>query len=316
MKNKETSQNNPKVSVIMNCLNGERYLREAIDSVYAQTFKDWEIIFWDNASTDNSAEIAKSYDNKLKYFRGDRTVLLGKARNWAIENSSGEFIAFLDCDDIWLPTKLEKQIPLFDNPKVGLVFCDSIFFNYKGKIKNLYDKRKPPRGNVFSSLLRGYFLSMETVVVRRMALKSLEEWFDERFNMVEEGDLFIRIAYSWEFDYVDEPLSKWRIHGSNWSLKIHNELFPAETEMMIEKYKTLYKNFEKDYAKELYLLRAEKDYIYGLSQWEKNNGTKLRQSLKPHIYTHKKHLLTYLLSLIISYSVFYKMMKFAGKYEK
>ncbi len=67
----------PKVSVIMNCFNSEKYLREAIDSVYAQTYKDWEIIFWDNASTDHSKEIAKSYDNKLKYSRGKETVPLG-----------------------------------------------------------------------------------------------------------------------------------------------------------------------------------------------------------------------------------------------
>ena len=310
------SAKTPIVSVIMNCLNCSKYLREAIDSVYAQTYKDWEIIFWDNASTDTSGDIANSYDSKLRYFRGEKTVSLGHARNLAIEKLRGEFIAFLDCDDIWLPTKLEKQIPLFDNPKVGLVFCNSIFFNDKGKIKNLYDKRKPPKGNVFRSILTGYFLSMETVVIRRRALESLEEWFDERFNMAEEGDLFIRIAHSWEFDYIDEPLSKWRVHGSNWSLNKHNELFSVEAEMMIEKYKTLYENFERDYDKELYLLRAEKDYAYGLSQWEKNDGTKLRKSLNPYVYSHKKHLLVYLLSLIISYPVFYEMMKLAGKHEK
>ncbi|MEK7079138.1 MAG: glycosyltransferase, partial [Patescibacteria group bacterium] len=69
----------PKVSIIMNCFNGSKYLRESIDSVYAQTYRNWEIIFWDNASTDNSAEIAKNYDSRLRYFRSERNYpLVGK----------------------------------------------------------------------------------------------------------------------------------------------------------------------------------------------------------------------------------------------
>ena len=75
----------PLVSVVMNCYNSDRYLKEAIDSVYAQTFLDWEIIFWDNASTDRSAEISKSYDDKLLYFLGNQHVSLGAARNLAFE---------------------------------------------------------------------------------------------------------------------------------------------------------------------------------------------------------------------------------------
>ena len=75
------------VSIIMNCYNGQRFLKEAIDSVYQQTYHDWEIIFWDNASTDNSLKIAKSYDSRLLWFESDKTVLLGEARNKAINNS-------------------------------------------------------------------------------------------------------------------------------------------------------------------------------------------------------------------------------------
>ena len=113
----------PTVSVIMNCFNGEKYLREAIDSVYAQTYKNWEIIFWDNASTDNSAEIAKSYDEKLRYFRGEKTVPLYAARNLALKQAKGKYIAFLDCDDYWLPQKLERQVEIFESDKkIGLVY--------------------------------------------------------------------------------------------------------------------------------------------------------------------------------------------------
>ena len=98
----------PIVSVIMNCYNSARYLREAIDSVYAQTYKKWEIIFWDNASTDNSAAIARSYDDKLKYFKSEANVPLGKARNWAIEKAQGKYVAFLDDADLFHPVSTEE----------------------------------------------------------------------------------------------------------------------------------------------------------------------------------------------------------------
>ena len=84
----------PLVSIIMNCFNGERYLREAIDSIYAQTYSNWEIIFWDNASLDSSYKIASSYDSKIKLFKSNTNTSLGEARSEAIKNSNGDWLAF------------------------------------------------------------------------------------------------------------------------------------------------------------------------------------------------------------------------------
>ena len=120
----------PLVSVIMNCYNSDSYLKEAIDSIYAQTYSNWEIIFWDNASTDKSSDIAKSYDNKVKYYKAESTTSLGEARFLAVEKSIGEYLAFLDCDDYWLPEKLKMpwltitffpQIPIIEhNHNLGI----------------------------------------------------------------------------------------------------------------------------------------------------------------------------------------------------
>ena len=99
----------------MNCYNGEKFLKEAIDSIYAQTYSNWEIIFWDNASSDNSACIARSYDNRLKYHLAQETTPLGDARDQALQKITGEYISFLDCDDIWLPKKLHEQIEILEN---------------------------------------------------------------------------------------------------------------------------------------------------------------------------------------------------------
>ena len=90
----------PKVSIIMNCLNGSEYLKEALDSVMVQTYKNWEVIFWDNASIDDSASIAKSYGEKIKYFCSESTTKISIARERAFKEASGDYIAILDVDDI------------------------------------------------------------------------------------------------------------------------------------------------------------------------------------------------------------------------
>ena len=162
--------NQPLISIIMNCYNSKKFLKEALDSVYAQTYKNFEIIFWDNASTDDSGEIAQSYGEKVKYFRGEVNVPLGEARNLALAKVSGDLIAFLDCDDLWFPTKLEKQKEKFSNEKVGLVYTDTIFFNEDGDVKQLYKDGNFPSGTCFETLFADYFLSLETVMIRAKVL--------------------------------------------------------------------------------------------------------------------------------------------------
>lgn len=281
----------------MNCLNGEKYLREAIDSVYEQTYKDWEIIFWDNASTDSSGEIACSYDNRLRYFRGEKTVPLGTARNKALQQVQGELIAFLDCDDVWLPEKLEKQIPLFRNERAGLVFSNAIYFNDNGESRKLYGIKKPPRGMVFRELLTKYFLSMVTVVIRKSILDSLSEWFDERFDICEEADLFLRIAYNNDADYVDEPLAKWRVHEENLTFTTE-DLVLKESMLILNKFRIIYKDFEKQYKEEILLVLANIQYYYALIDWEKGKKRSVRKRLYPYLRVSKKYWFPYVFSFL------------------
>ena len=113
------------VSIIVNCYNGDKYLSEALDSILNQTYKNWELIFWDNQSNDKSAEIFKSHkDSRFKYYCANEHTSLYKARNLAIEKSNGDFIAFLDTDDLWNENKLQLQMPYFNDSKVGLVFSN------------------------------------------------------------------------------------------------------------------------------------------------------------------------------------------------
>ena len=113
----------PLVSILMNCYNGQEYLKKALNSIINQKYKNWELIFWDNQSTDDSIKIFNSYkDKRFKLFRAKEHTILYEGRNLAIQKTTGELIAFLDTDDIWLPDKLLKQVDLFKNEEVGLVY--------------------------------------------------------------------------------------------------------------------------------------------------------------------------------------------------
>ena len=115
------------ISIIINCYNGEKYLNQCINSVIVQTWNNWEIIFWDNHSTDNSKNIILNFcDERIKYYYAPTHELLYSARNFAVQKSSGEFITFLDTDDLWEPNKLELQIKILQNLEIGIVLVPTV----------------------------------------------------------------------------------------------------------------------------------------------------------------------------------------------
>jgi len=240
----------PRVSVIINCLNGEKYLREAIDSVFAQTVQDWELIFWDNVSTDATASIAQGYGDQLRYFRAEATTPPGEARSLAFAQARGEFVAILDADDVWLPEKLEQQLPLFDDPEVGVGFCDAVYFNEQGITWRLYRDGPPPQGWVLRRLLRSDFICLSTAIVRRAALVALDHWFDPQLQYVEEYDLFLRLALKWKFAGVWAPLTRYRIHAQNWT-SLHPEMQAEETPRGFNNLRRLVPNLDREYGREL-----------------------------------------------------------------
>ena len=180
----------PLVSIIINCFNGEKYLREALNSVTIQTYKNWEIIFWDNQSTDKSAEIFKSYqDSRLKYYLAtSHAEILYEARNYALKKTTGDFIAFLDVDDWWLPNKLEQQIPLFDDPKVGLVY-GNLWWLFEKKKKKIIKKKTLPTGMILDELLHENVIGSPTYVIRKQSLESLKYIFNDHFHIIGDYDL-------------------------------------------------------------------------------------------------------------------------------
>ena len=295
----------PVVSVLMNCLNCSLYLEEAIDSVYAQTYKDWEIIFWDNASTDSSAEIAQRYDEKLRYFRADVSLPLYGARNLALQKARGKYIAILDCDDLWLPAKLEEQIPLLEkDDKVGLVYSDVILFNEKGKEKRSFEFKKPYRGNVFSELLLENFINTQTVLIRKDAFDSLDTFFDERLIMSGDYDACLRISYGWKVDYVDKPLARYRVHRNSKSWSDGRKLVTVEIDLMLDNLKKTVNEFEKKYSEEIRLLKRRRDVQLSLLDWENGDKKKARTRLHAYVRDSISYLTLYLLTYL-SYRYFF-----------
>jgi glycosyltransferase involved in cell wall biosynthesis len=282
----------PRVSVIINCYNGEKYLKAAIDSVYAQTYEDWEIILWDDASADGSAEIAKSYDSRLRYFRGEKAASLGQARNFALKKAEGEFIAILDQDDLWMADKLETQLPFFErNPAVGLVFSDATdYYQDTGRKVSHFSNINvmPPRGRIFGYLFLfdNYPISMPTAIFRRAALNSLPERFDERFRYAEEYDLFLRISYEWECDYANKPLAIYRIHDSNSTKRFHKEM-ADELESIMEKCLNTYPELRTKFKKEIRINRSTAARQLAKSLWQTGQAGQARSLLLRHMCSSK-----------------------------
>jgi glycosyltransferase involved in cell wall biosynthesis len=204
----------PLVSVVMNCFNSSTYLRKAIDSVMAQTYSNWELIFWDNQSTDGSAEIFKSYrDARLKYFYAPEHTNLGLARNSAIEKVCGEWCGILDCDDVWLPHKLEKQIDsarIISN--VGVIYSDYNIISANGAIKRTSSRPLVAyEGDVFNRILTEEFtVCWPTVLINTDALRSVGSFAG--YRLLEDFDILLRLAEKYQFVFVNAKLANYRVH--------------------------------------------------------------------------------------------------------
>lgn len=284
----------PLVSVIMNCFNGSKYLREAIDSVVSQGYPSWEIVFYDNGSTDNSGSIACSYGDKLRYFRGEQTVPLGAARNAAITHANGEFVAFLDTDDQWLPDKLEAQVALMQaHPEAALCYSNVYVLSEASERMRLAYKKTQPSGRVFAPFLRYYPLNLQTVIVRRDALLSMPEMFDPTLEVSEEYDVFIRLLHGAQAIYLDQPTAIYRVHSQMTSVR-KNNLYPVENEYILRKLCELIPNLEQMYPGELRYLRAKIGYWHAVANMAKGNKRQARERLNTHKWTALEFMVLYL----------------------
>jgi glycosyltransferase involved in cell wall biosynthesis len=205
----------PHVSVIIPNYNGARFLRQAIDSVLDQTYHNVEVIVVDDGSRDDSAAILRSYGERIRWFEQPNQGV-SVARNRGIDECRGELVAFLDVDDVWEPSKLEKQVPLFANPAVGLVYCG--YFVVDDELRPLQTCIPVNRGwllEKFAQSAAAVIVGGGSIAVIRRSCFDQVGKFDPALSTSADWDMYRRVCSRYQVDLVPEPLMRYRQHASN-----------------------------------------------------------------------------------------------------
>ncbi|MGI9316638.1 MAG: glycosyltransferase family 2 protein [bacterium] len=213
----------PTVSVLMNCYNGEEFIRDSIDSVLAQTYQDFELVIWDNLSTDRSWEIVLGYgDPRIIRLRAPKHTTLAEARKQAFSHLRGRWVAILDVDDLWRRGKLEKQMSLVeDNPDLGFIYCKTNVLSASQQTRedHIFSKwnDRLPEGDIYRRLLRGNFIAIASLLLNKCSLQSIGG-FSGKYPIMEDYYVTLNLARDYEVAAVQETLCDYRVHGANASL--------------------------------------------------------------------------------------------------
>jgi glycosyltransferase involved in cell wall biosynthesis len=223
----------PAVSAVIATYNSSRFLPAAVDSVLGQTMRDVEAIVVDDGSSDDTPQVMQRYrdDRRVRYYRQENRGPAA-ARNLGIRRARARLVAFLDADDIWLPQKLERQVPLFrDGPGLAVVYARRLRIDEQGR---LLQTEQPElfRDDILPRLFVDNCICLSSAVVARAAL----EWsglFDERIRWpsCEDYGLWLRLARDYRFDYVDEPLVLYRMASGSDALRSEARLRTVLTVM-------------------------------------------------------------------------------------
>ncbi|MBI2995188.1 MAG: glycosyltransferase [Candidatus Melainabacteria bacterium] len=202
----------PKVSIIIPTYNRENFISETIESVLNQTFKDFEIVIINDGSTDNTKKKLEKFNTKIKLINqanSERAV----SRNNGVKNSNGEYIAFLDSDDLWEKDKLEKQVEILDKYKdMVLVYSQCSRINENGiKIKTAKRQLEGYSGNIFEKLLLRNIISSPTPLVRRDFFEKTIG-FQTQYVPYEDWEFWLRFSLFGKFYFIPERLARYRIH--------------------------------------------------------------------------------------------------------
>jgi glycosyltransferase involved in cell wall biosynthesis len=205
--------------------NYARFMPEAVGSVFAQTYTHWELLVIDDGSSDRTPEAVRPYlaDRRVRYFRSD-TLGQTRAKNLGIGLSRGKLVAFLDADDAWEPTKLEKQLAVFAaQPDVGVVFSRRVLVDERSRPLPANVAHAPHRGAVLPHVFTQNFVCFSSAVVARDALSHVGR-FDAEWDLSIDYDLWLRLAKFYRFDFVDEELVRYRTGHGNLSKRVRDRV--------------------------------------------------------------------------------------------
>lgn len=206
--------NNPLVSIIMPAYNVEKYIQESINSVIEQSYKNWELIIIDDCSNDRTGEIIKKFtlkDSRIKsIFAKQNSGKPAIAKNCAYDMVTGDFVAFLDSDDLWLKDKLEKQIRVLNGSDFKLCYTGGYLIDKNGnEIGSFLPKYK--NGYIFKNMLYRYEINNQSVLIKRDVYRK----FNENITIGEDYNLFMDIVFHHKVCNIKEKLIKYRIHNKS-----------------------------------------------------------------------------------------------------
>jgi len=217
------------VSVIIPCYNGEKFIGEAIESVINQTHQNWELIIVDDGSTDSSKDVVRQYttNRRIRLIEHGCNKGIPKTKNDGIAVAQGDYVAFLDQDDIWMPSKLELQLRRFalEGKNVGLVCTGMLFIDENMKITSIFRGfNDTNQQELLKSLYWNPINSSSVMMVNRQVLSQVGT-FDENLVGWDDYELLMRIATRSQVKYVRIPLVKKRVHprSAQRSLIVRNE---------------------------------------------------------------------------------------------
>ncbi|MDE2222744.1 MAG: glycosyltransferase family 2 protein [Candidatus Omnitrophica bacterium] len=212
-------QDNPTVSVIIPAYNAAAFIAQTIESVLAQTYKNIEVIAVDDGSTDNTRQVTAQYKSVRYIYKKNGGP--ASARNTGIETSKGDYLAFLDADDIWEREKISRQIDCFkNNPALGLVYTAVNVIDEQGNfVRPKFSGNLS--GRAFNGLFRKNHLTASAVMIKKSCLVDAGK-FDEDLEIisVEDYDLWLRVTALYEIACVNEPLTKYRLLDNSVSKNI------------------------------------------------------------------------------------------------
>ena len=254
-----------RVSVVIPVYNARDLIGDTIQSVLAQTLSNYEIIVVDDGSQDGSGDVVRAFGGQIRYIRQENTGVAG-ARNRGIEASTGEYIALLDHDDLWHPTKLEKQVAvLAQRPEVGLVITRIMHIRSDGTPTGDVAGAYNPHDPFYQVFVKGYVPTPSSAMVRRSAFDAAGT-FDRDFDSaaLDDHELWARIATVCDIAAVEEPLTYHRSSAAK-----PPDIALGHRRVLIAK---LLERFGKDPAKRDYLLREQAAYLSDLGKHLLKNG--------------------------------------------
>lgn len=250
------SKNEKKISIIIPTYNSAELLPRAIKSVLNQSFQDFEIIIIDDASTDKTLDVVKKFlkkDNRIKYEKLKKNSGgAAKPKNTGIKISEGEFIATLDADDEWFPSKLAKQLNIFqesEKKNLGFVGCFAKHIYIEEDVELLF--KIPRYKNMLRYILARDYLGSGSSIVYKKEVFSKVGGFDENLKSGQDAEMRIRLSKFYDFDFVEEPLLTYYFHKENISSSLSIKERMKDIEYIIKKHKNLYNNYPKAYSDRL-----------------------------------------------------------------